>query len=47
MEKKYHLEDHNFPVSSKVSNQHVSLPIFPSMTDCEVDHVITAVKIFC
>ena len=40
---KYHLTDHEFPVSSKVSNQHVSLPIFPSMTDREIDYVINAV----
>ncbi|EPJ45838.1 MAG: degT/DnrJ/EryC1/StrS aminotransferase [Osedax symbiont Rs1] len=37
------LKDETFPVSSQVSNQHVSLPNFASMTDQEVQKVITVV----
>ena len=39
----YSLVDEQFPVSSRVSDRHVSLPNFASMTDQEVNEVIRAV----
>lgn len=39
----YSLVDEQFPISSRVSDRHVSLPNFASMTDDEVSAVIRAV----
>jgi dTDP-4-amino-4,6-dideoxygalactose transaminase len=40
----YHLTDEMFPRSSYVSDRHLSLPNFASMTDAEVDKVIDVVS---
>jgi perosamine synthetase len=40
----YGLKENDFPVASAVYRQIVSLPIFPDMSDKDVDDVITAVK---
>jgi len=39
------LDDKQYPVSSKISDRHVSLPNFASMTEEEVDAVIQAIRI--
>jgi perosamine synthetase len=38
---------HDFPVASAEWTRLVSLPIFPGMTDCEVSHVLNAVRNIC
>lgn len=40
----YQLCDEQFPVSSLVSDRHVSLPNYASMTDDEAEYVITTIK---
>lgn len=40
----FELTDAAFPVSTKVSGRHLSLPNFPGMTDEEIDRVIEVVK---
>lgn len=42
--KKYNLTDEQFPMSSYVYDKEVSLPIYPSMTESDVDDVIKAVR---
>lgn len=41
---KYQLKTSDFPVASKEYDRVVSLPIYPSMNDIQVDSVITAMK---
>jgi len=41
---RYGYNDEDFPVALKVFNQAVSLPIYPKMTDNDVERVIQAVK---
>lgn len=40
----YQLCDEQFPISSIVSDRHVSLPNYASMTDDEINRIISAVK---
>ncbi|OFS15018.1 DegT/DnrJ/EryC1/StrS aminotransferase family protein [Kytococcus sp. HMSC28H12] len=40
----YSLSDEQFPIASREAEKHVSLPIFSSMTDEQVQRVITAVR---
>jgi len=44
---KYNYKADDFPVSLDVFNRAVSLPIYPKMTDEDVDNVINAVKTVC
>ena len=41
---KYQLKTSNFPVASKEYDRVVSLPIYPSMNNIQVDTVISAMK---
>jgi dTDP-4-amino-4,6-dideoxygalactose transaminase len=41
---KYHLAPDDFPVALDAYQREISLPIYPSMTDDDVDDVITAVE---
>lgn len=43
-QKKYHLKDAQFPVSTSHYARSLSLPIFPSMHQEEIDRVISAVR---
>jgi dTDP-4-amino-4,6-dideoxygalactose transaminase len=36
----------SFPIAEQASVQCVSLPIFPELTDAQVDHVIASVNSF-
>lgn len=36
----------SFPISARISNEVLSLPMDPMMTDAQVEHVITAVRMF-
>jgi len=40
---RYHCERHEFPVASRYFAGAVTLPLFPGMTDAEVDRVVNAV----
>ena len=40
----YNLKPENFPVSEKIWNGNVSLPVFPGMTEEELDYVCKTVK---
>jgi len=42
--KRYSLEDNDFPETLKTYNQTISLPIWPGMTESQIDRVITMVK---
>ncbi len=42
--KTFDLKDADFPISTKVSSCHVSLPNFPGMTKDEISFVVSAVK---
>jgi len=42
--KRYSLEDNDFPETLKTFNRTISLPIWPGMTESQVDQVIAAVK---
>ena len=44
---KYNYQADDFPVALDVFTRAVSLPIYPKMTDADVDRVITAVKTVC
>ena len=43
----YHYKAEDFPVAMDVYSRAVSLPIYPKMTDSDVDRVINAVKAVC
>lgn len=40
-------QPHDLPVMSEVWARSISLPIFPTMTAAELDHVVTAVRTLC
>jgi dTDP-4-amino-4,6-dideoxygalactose transaminase len=42
--KRYSLEDMDFPETLKTYKQSISLPIWPGMTDIQINHVIQVVK---
>jgi dTDP-4-amino-4,6-dideoxygalactose transaminase len=42
--KRYSLEDNDFPETLKTFNRTISLPIWPGMTESQIDRVITMVK---
>jgi len=42
--KRYSLEDNDFPETLKTFNRTISLPIWPGMTDSQIDQVIATVK---
>ena len=42
--KRYSLEDEDFPETMKSYNRIISLPLWPGMTDAQIDRVITVVK---
>jgi len=42
--KRYSLEDNDFPETLKTYNQTISLPIWPGMTESQVDQVLATVK---
>jgi dTDP-4-amino-4,6-dideoxygalactose transaminase len=42
--KRYSLEDNDFPETLKTFNRTISLPIWPGMTESQIDRVITIVK---
>jgi dTDP-4-amino-4,6-dideoxygalactose transaminase len=44
---RYDYQENDFPVALDVFKRAVSLPIYPKMTDAEVDRVIAAVKKVC
>ncbi|MBT4551642.1 DegT/DnrJ/EryC1/StrS family aminotransferase [bacterium] len=37
--KTYHLKDENYPVANKVFAESLSLPIYPSLTDAQLDYI--------
>ena len=41
---RYSLEDNDFPETMKYFNRIISLPLWPGMTDSQIDRVITVVK---
>ena len=44
---RYHYQESDFPIALKVYRQAVSLPIYPKMTNNDVENVIAAVKKVC
>ena len=45
--KRYSLEDTDFPETLKTYNQSISLPLWPGMTEAQINRVITVVKAIC
>jgi dTDP-4-amino-4,6-dideoxygalactose transaminase len=42
-----HLPTQSLPVTEHIVNQILSLPIFPELTDAEVDHIVQSANAFC
>ncbi len=40
----FELKDADFPISTKISGRHLSLPNFPAMQEAEIEHVIKSVR---
>jgi dTDP-4-amino-4,6-dideoxygalactose transaminase len=41
----YHLKSDDYPVADQAFEHVVSIPIYPKMTDADIEHVIKAVRI--
>jgi dTDP-4-amino-4,6-dideoxygalactose transaminase len=39
-----HWVDGEFPVADDVCSRHVCLPIYPGMTEAEIEHVVSALQ---